>query len=95
MTSTPAKPAAPQVEAPAQDKPQAPAQAQMRPLARAQPFRPAPAYFPQPQVAPPRGARSVPSESLTDFIESKAYLIGKQDISGQGGKILRVRESEH
>ena len=43
-TSTPAKPAAPQVKAQAQAKPQAPAQAQMQPPAPAQPVQPAPAY---------------------------------------------------
>ena len=54
-TSTPAKPAAPQVKAPAQAKPQAPTQAQMRPPAPALPPRPAPAYLPQPQATPPQG----------------------------------------
>ena len=48
--STPVKPEAPQVKAPAQAQAQAPAQAQMLPPAPAQPHRPAPAYFPQPQA---------------------------------------------
>ena len=82
MTRTKVKP--PVLQASAQAKPQAQAQAQMRPLAPAQPPRPAPAYFPQPQAAPPRGARRVPSESLLDedrlwdFPKSEASLIGKQ-----------------
>ena len=46
--------------------------------------RPAPAYFPQPQAAPPRGIRRIPLESLIDedrledFPESEASLIAKQ-----------------
>ena len=55
MTSTPVKPAAPQVKAPAQAQPHALVQALMRPLAPAQPHRPAPAYFSQPQASPPGG----------------------------------------
>ena len=83
MTSTLVKPAAPQDKASAQAQPQAPAPAQMRPPAPAQPHRPAPPYFPQPQAAPPQGARCVPLESLdedrlSDFLESEAFLIAKQ-----------------
>ena len=55
----------------------------MRPLAPAQPHRPAPVYFTLPQAAPPWGARRVPSESLgedklSDFPESEASSIAKQ-----------------
>ena len=51
VTST----AASQVKAPAQAQLQASAQAPMLPPAQAQPPRQAPAYFPQPQAAPPGG----------------------------------------
>ena len=79
VTSTPVKPAGPQR--------QAPAQAQMLPRAPGQPPRPASAYLPQPQDAPPPGARRVPAESLidkdrlSDFPESEASLISKQSRS--------------
>ena len=74
----------------------------MRLPAAAQPVRPAPAYFPQPQASPPRRARHMPSESLdedrlSDFPESEASFIAKQAQSEyrQGGSFLRVREREH
>ena len=84
-TYTLEKPADPQKQAPAQA--QAQAQIHVWPPAQAQPTRPAPAYFPQPQALPPRGggwARGVPSESLTvkdrisDLSDSETSLIGKQ-----------------
>ena len=80
VTSTPVKPAGPQVMAPAQAQPQAQTQAQMQPSAPAQPRRLAPAYFSQHQAAPPPRARPVPSQSLdearlSDFPESEASLI--------------------
>ena len=65
----------------------------------AQPPRPAPAYFPQPQAAPPRGARRVPSESLdedrlSDFPESKASLIAKQARSELLDRVANFCELE-
>ena len=59
FTSTPAKPSGSQI--------QAAAQAQTQPPAPPQPPRLASAYFPQPQAAPPWGARRMPSESLSLF----------------------------
>ena len=85
VTSTPVKPPAPQVKAPAQTQaqPQAPAHAQMRPPSPAQLHRPGPAYFPQPQGAPPRAAKRMPAESLNedrllDFPESESSLIASK-----------------
>ena len=81
VTSTLAKPSGShtrtQAPATAQAQPQAPAQAQ--------PLQTAQAYFPQPQAAPPLGARRMPSDSLhdedrlsMDFPESEASLIAMQ-----------------
>ena len=84
MTSNLVKPSASQTQAPARSQLQAPTQAQIQPPASAQPPRLAPAYFPQLQAAPPRWARHLPSESLhdedrlSDFPESKAFLIAEQ-----------------
>ena len=82
--TTPAKPAAPLSKALAQAKPQAPAQAPLWPPAPVQPVRQAPAYYPQPQAAPPRGLDvclqnlSTDEDRLSDFPESESSLIAKQ-----------------
>ena len=72
----------------------------MWPPTPAQPPRPAPAYFPQPQAAPPRGARRVPSESLldedrrSDFPESEASLIANQALSELLDRVANFCELE-
>ena len=72
----------------------------MRPPAPAQPARLAPAYFPQAQAAPPRGARRVPSESLLDedrlldFSESVASLIAQSELLDRVANFCELERGE-
>ena len=71
----------------------------MRPPAPAQPARPAPAYVPQPQAAPPQGAKRVFPESLdedrlSDFPECEVSLIAKQAQSELLDRVANFCELE-